>query len=109
MTAREIVPRAQAHEDVNAIVERCVSEDTEHAAQGFIAALEKAYAHIARHPSAGSPRDAHELNLPGLRLWPVTHHPHLVFHVEHGLRLDVWRVLRGQQDIPAWMRVPDAI
>ncbi|SDZ70604.1 toxin ParE1/3/4 [Variovorax sp. YR266] len=109
MTAREIVPRAQAHEDVDAIIEHYLSEDAERVALGFIDALEEAYAHIARHPSTGSPRYAHELNLPGLRFWPLTRYPYLVFYVERGPHIDVWRVLHGQQDIPAWMRVPDEI
>ena len=72
-------------------------------------ALEKAYAHIARHPATGSPRYAHELNLPGLRDWPLTRYPHLVFYVEHPDQIDVWRVLHGQRDIPAWMQEPDAV
>jgi toxin ParE1/3/4 len=52
-------------------------------ALGFIDALEQAYTHIGRHPATGSPRYAHELNLPGLRAWPLTRYPHIVFYVEH--------------------------
>ena len=43
---------------------------------------------------------AHELNLPGLRAWPLTRYPCLVFEVERSDHVDVWRVLHGQRDIP---------
>jgi toxin ParE1/3/4 len=34
-------------------------------------------------------------------------YPHLVFYVERDDHVDVWRVLHGSRDIPAWMQVPD--
>ena len=83
-----------------------MAEDAEAAALGFIDALEQAYAHIGRHPATGSPRCAHELNLAGMRFWPLTRYPYLVFHVERSDPVDVWRVLQGQRDIPAWMQEP---
>jgi toxin ParE1/3/4 len=101
--ARPIVPREQANRDIDEAIAYYLSEDAEQAALGFIDALEQAYAHISRHPATGSPRYAHELNLPGLRSWPLTHYPHLVFYVERADHIDVWRVLHGQRDIPAWM------
>jgi toxin ParE1/3/4 len=60
-----------------------------------------------RPPRAGSPRHAHELNLPGLRAWPLTRYPHLVFYVERPDHVDVWRVHHGQRDIPVWMQGPE--
>jgi len=58
--------------------------------------LEQAYAHIGRHPATGSPRYAHELNLPGLRL-SLTRSPHLVFYVERPEHIiDVWRLLHDR-------------
>ena len=45
------------------------------AALGFIDALEKAYGRIGRHTAAGSPRYAHELNLPDLCFWLVPGYP----------------------------------
>ena len=50
---------------------------------------------------------AHELNLPGLRVWQLARYPHLVFYMERPDHIDVWRVLHGQRDIPAWMKDPD--
>jgi toxin ParE1/3/4 len=103
-----VFSREQANRDVEDAISHYLSEDAEHAALGFVDALEQAYAHIGRHPSTGSPRYAHELNLPGLRSWPLTRYPYLVFYMEHADRIDVWRVLHGQRDIPAWMQAPDS-
>ena len=85
-----------------------LDEGAAEAALGFIDALEQAYARIGRHPAAGSPRYVHELNLPGLRYWPLARYPHVVFYVEQDQYIDVWRVLHGRRDIPAWMHEPEA-
>ncbi len=68
---------------------------------GF-AALERAFAHISRHLASGSSRYASELL--GLRHWPLKNYPQLVFYVERADHIDVWRVLNGSREIPAWMR-----
>jgi toxin ParE1/3/4 len=107
--AKPVVPREQARQDVEDALTYYIAEDAEAAALGLIEALEQAYAHIGRHPATGSPRYAHELNLPGLRSWPLTRYPYLVFYVERADHVDVWRVLQGQRDIPAWMQDPEAI
>ena len=104
-----MVPREQANRDVEEAIAYCLDEDAEQAALGFIDALEQAYARIGRHPGTGSLRCAHELNLPGLRCWPLTRYPHLVFYVDRADHINVWRVRHGQRDIPAWMREPDSI
>ena len=104
---KPVVPRAQADRDINAAVAYYLNEDSEQAALGFVDALEKAFAHLSRHPATGSPRYAHELSLPDLRFWPMSHYPYLIFYVERPDHIDVWRVLHGQRDIPAWMRDPD--
>jgi len=104
MKAKPVVPREQAHRDVEDAVAYYLGEGSETAALGFINALEKSYTHISRHPATGSSRYAHELNLPGLRSWALTRYPYLVFYVEHAEHIDVWRVLHSQRDIPAWMR-----
>ena len=109
MTAKPVVPRELANRDIDDAIADDLSEGAEQAALGFIDALEQAYAHISRHPATGSPRYAHELNLPGLRFWPLTHYPHLVFYVERPEHIDVWRVLSGQRDIPAWMHESETL
>lgn len=110
MRAKPVVPRELANRDIDDAIACYLSENAVQAAVGFIDALEQAYAHIARHPATGSPRYAHELNLPGLRFWPLPRrHPHLVFYVERPKHIDVWRVLHGHRDIPAWMQELDTI
>ena len=109
MKNKHIIPREQANRDVDDAVAYYLNEAAESVALGFIDALEQAYAHIARHPGTGSPRYAHELNLPGLRTWSLTRYPYLVFYLERPDRIDVWRVLHGQRDIPVWMQEPDDV
>lgn len=96
-----------ANQDIDEAIAYYLSELADQAAFGFIDALEEAYAHIARHPATGSPRYAHALDLPGLRCWPLTRYPHLVFYLERPDHIDVWRVLHGKRDIPAWLADSD--
>jgi toxin ParE1/3/4 len=107
VSIKPVVPRELAIRDVEEAIDHYLSEGAAQAALGFIEALEQAYAHIGRHPATGSSRHAHELNLPGLRSWPVSRYPYLVFYVENDDRVDVWRVLHGSRDIPAWLRTPE--
>lgn len=107
MKSKPVVPRQLANRDVDEAIDYYLSEGGEETALRFIGALEQAYAHVSRHPATGSPRYAHELDLPGLRFWPLKHFPHLVFYIERTDHIDLWRVLHSQRDIPAWMREPD--
>jgi toxin ParE1/3/4 len=103
-----VIPRELALRDVEQAVAYYLDEGATSAALGLIDALEKAYAHIGRQPATGSPRYTHELNLPGLRFWPLTRYPYCVFYTEKSDHIDVWRVLHGQRDIPAWLQTePD--
>lgn len=104
MTDKPIISREQANRDIEQAVDHYLSKAGEKVALGFVDALQRAYRHIARHPATGSPRYAHHLDLPGLRSWPPRRYPYLVFYVEGGGHVDVWRVLHGERDIPAWMR-----
>lgn len=108
MTEKPVVLRAAARGDVDAILEHYLREAGGAVASGFIDALERGVRHIARHPASGSPRHAHDLDLPGLRAWPLRHDPYLVFYVERGDHVDVWRVLHALRNIPRWLRDPDA-
>ena len=104
MKSKPVIPRELANRDVDEAIAHYLEQDAEAAALGFIEALEQAYAHIGRHAATGSPRYAHELNLPELRFWPLTRYPYLVSYVERDDHIDVWRVLHGQRDIPRWMQ-----
>lgn len=103
---KPVIPRLHAQRDIDEAVEYYLGQSAVQAALGFIDALEQAFGHLGRHPASGSPRYAHELDLPGLRCWPLTGYPYLLFYVEQSNHIDLWRVLHGQRDIPAWMRDP---
>jgi toxin ParE1/3/4 len=108
VTLKPVVPREQANQDVDDAVAYYLEEGAASVALDFIDALEQAYTHIGRHPGTGSPRYGHELDLAGLRSWTLSRYSYLVFYVERPDHIDVWRVLHGQRDIPAWMQDPDA-
>lgn len=107
--AKPVIPRQRVLQDVDDAIAHYLQADAASAALGFIDALERAYAHIGRHPATGSPRYGHELNLPGLRMWRLTRYPHLVFYMERTDHIDVWRVLHGQRDIPAELQALEDI
>jgi len=104
VSAKPVVLRALAKGDVDDAVRHYLQEGAADAALGFIDALEQALGRIGRHPGIGSPRYAHELDLPGLRAWPLTGFPYLAFYVERPNQVDVWRVLHAARDVPAWMQ-----
>jgi toxin ParE1/3/4 len=102
-----IVPRERAVRDIDAAIAFYLEDSGAAGALGFIDAVERAFVHIASQAASGSPRYAHELNLPGLRSWPLSRYPYLVFYVVQESHVDVWRVLHGRRDIPQWMLEPD--
>jgi toxin ParE1/3/4 len=108
VTTKPVVPRVLARQDIDSAIDHYLAEAGEKVALGFIDALGQAFQHIARHPATGSPRYAHELDLPALRSWPLKRYPYLIFYVERDDHIDVWRILHGERDIPAWMRVPES-
>lgn len=107
MSGKPVVLRERAQRDIDEAVEHELSEAGAAAALDFVDALEDARRQIGERPASGSPRHAHELDLPGLRFKSVGKFPYLVFYVERDADIDVWRVLHGARDIPTWMRQPD--
>ena len=99
--------RERARQDVEAAVDWYREEAGEDTALGFVGALEVALGHIARWPGSGSARCSVELGVAALRCWHLERFPYLVFYVERDDHIDVWRVLHGHRDIPAWMRDPE--
>ena len=109
MTAKPVIPTRLAKQDVeDELTHYFVAEGSEKAALGFIAEIEQAYRHLAKHPNIGSPRYAYELDIPGLRSWSLDHYPHLIFYIERKDHVEVWRVLNGKRDIPAWLLSDDS-
>ena len=103
MTVKPVVRLARADLDVLEAIDHCFGEAA-HAVDGFIDALEDAYRRLARDPGLGSPRYAHELDMPGLRHWRCRKFPCLVFYQDAGERILILRVLHAQRDIPQRMR-----
>ena len=104
MTSKPVVPRASAVRDVDEALDHYMNTGEAHAALGFIDELERAYRHIAQYPASGSSRYASELDVPGLRSWPLRRYPYVVFYRAQGGHIDVWRVLHGRREIAAWLR-----
>jgi toxin ParE1/3/4 len=104
VSPKPLLPREQARRDVENAVDYYALEAGERTAMGFIDAVEDAYRAIWARPATGSPRYAHELNLPGLRCHRLKRYPYLIFYVERGDHIDLWRVLHAQRDIPAWLQ-----
>jgi toxin ParE1/3/4 len=101
MTAGPVVLRERALRDIEEAVDWYRVHAGAAVAVRFVDSLERALASIATHPRAGSPRYAHELDLPGLRMVAVAGFPQLVFYVEAPTHVDVWRVLHGERDLPS--------
>ena len=98
MKAKPVIARSSADPDVDGVIAHYhLERRAVEAALGLIDALEKTCGHIGRHPAAGSPRYAHELNLPDLRFWLVPGIRYVVFHVECDDHVDVWRILHAQR------------
>ena len=103
MSGKPVVLRERARRDIDEAIEHYLSEAGPALALDFIDALDDTRRLIGERPASGSPRHAHELDIPGLRFQSVGRFPYLVFYVEREAEIDVWRVLHGARDIPAWM------
>jgi toxin ParE1/3/4 len=106
MRAKAVVPRQRALRDIEDALDHYFSEAGEAVSLSFIDAVQDAFHAIAVHPAAGSPRYAHELNLPGLRSHALKRFPYLVFYLERDDHIDIWRLLHAHRDIPAGMSDP---
>lgn len=101
MSAKPVIPRALARQDVEIALDHYAEMAGPDVALNFIGALESAYRMIAAKPGTGSPRFAHELELPGLRTRRIARFPYLIFYIERDDHIDVWRILHDRRDIPA--------
>jgi len=103
---KPVILRRRAERDVDEAIAWYREEQAPEAATSFVDELEATLQRVSRQPAAGSPRNAQELDIPGLRFWRVRKFPHLVFYVDREADIDVWRVLHAERDLPAWLREP---
>ena len=103
MKVKPVAVRKAAAQCIDEAIDYYLREGGAALASRFVGALEEAYRHIRRFPATGALRYAAELNIPGLRFWPLTRFPYLVFYVEREDQLDVLLVLHAKRDIPAWL------
>ena len=67
MSGKPVVLRESAKHDVDEAVDRYFGDAGESVALDFIDALELTRRRVSKRPTSGSPRYAHELDVPGLR------------------------------------------
>ena len=104
MSGKPGVLRERAHRDIDEAGEHHLAEAGPAVKLDFVDALEGALRQISEQPTSDSPRYTHELDIPSLRFRPTGKFPYLVFYVERAAEVEVWRVLHGSRDIPAWVR-----
>ena len=100
---KRAIRSAAASSDIVVAVEHYLGE-APHAADGFIDELERAVHHIERHPTYGSPRYSHELDIPRLRHWKLKRFPFALFYLEYSDHLVVIRCVHTSRDIPRSLR-----
>ena len=105
--AKPVQLRQLAADDIDAALSYYQREAGESLAIRFIDALEAELGRISQHPLIGSLRYSYELDIPGLRSWPLEKFPYIVFYADRAEYVDVWRVLHARRDIPAWLALPD--
>lgn len=70
-----------------------------------IDAIQRGMERIARSPNVGTLRFAYELGIPGLRAWPLTGFPYIVFYLVGEDAIDVLRMLHQRRDVSASLDV----
>ena len=104
MTSKPLVRRAQARREIDDAIDHYLREGGVALALRFVDAIDQAN-DLIQHPSAGSPRYAHLLDVPGLRTLRVKGFPYVFFYIEHRDRADVWRFLHGHRDVLAELEI----
>lgn len=103
MPVRSVRLRERAVSDIEQAVDYHLAEADIEVALRLVDAIERAIGQISRSPQAGSLRFSYELEIPGLRVRPLTRFPYLVFYVVRDDVVDVLRILHTRRDIPSAM------
>ncbi|MDE0805291.1 MAG: type II toxin-antitoxin system RelE/ParE family toxin [Acidimicrobiales bacterium] len=108
MADKTVRLRAAAAEDLDQAVDHLRDRAGERVALEFVESVAAAFSLLSSNPGIGSLRYSYDLEIPGLRAWPIERSDRAVFYVEADDHLDVWRVLHTRQDIPATIEAPDS-
>ncbi|WP_439478241.1 type II toxin-antitoxin system RelE/ParE family toxin [Brevundimonas sp.] len=100
MKSLRVIPRVSAIRDAEDATDYYIQEAGDAVAFRFIDALKAAYDRIGDNSGIGSPRLGESVGIPELRTWPVRGFPYVVCYESRPDRIDVWRVLHAQSDIP---------
>ena len=95
-----VVLRALARDDIARAVDWYRDHAGPDVALSLVDDVEEAVSYLAHYPASGSPRYARELDIPGLRSWPLNRFPYVIFYVVGSDLVDGWRVLHAHRDIP---------
>lgn len=101
--SKPVILRPLAGRDIAKALKHYRREGGAVLANAWVDAIEQGLMHVGMHPATGSTRYAAVLQLAGLKFWPLRKFPYLIFYIEREESVDVWRVLHGQRDIPAWL------
>lgn len=105
---RPVTASRQALRDIDEAVDHYLRDAGVEVAQRFVDAVEAAFDLIGRQPGIGSPRYAHELQIPDLRSWGLGSFPYVLLYLVRDDAVDVSRVLHGARDIPVTLAGPEA-
>lgn len=79
----------------------------EETALGFIDEVQDAFGSISSGPGIGSLRYSYDLDIPGLRTFPIKRFDHALFYVDTDDVVDVWRILHTRRHIPETHEPPE--
>ena len=99
MINKRFIPHRFAVEDEEEIVHYYEQTSSEQVALGFINALDQAFSQLSRYPQMGSPRPEYDLELDGIRSWPLKKFPHLIYYEIQTDHVELWRILHPRRDI----------
>jgi toxin ParE1/3/4 len=88
----------QAEQDIKDAVWHYAAESMS-AVSRFLTEIARAATAIGATPGIGSPRYAHALDMPGLRVHQLRFFPYLLFYFERDDHIDLVRVLHMHRDI----------
>ena len=99
MIRRHFVPHRFAVQDEEEIVRYYEQTSSEQIALSFINALDQAFSQLSRYPQMGSARPEYDLDLEGIRSWPLKRFPHLIYYEIQNDHIELWRILHPKRDI----------